>query len=84
MRWLRALVRIFLPCRHEATYRERRRTANGVDGILHLVCEDCGFARPTMDRSAKDHKRVLRATTRRPSVQREAPAKVTPIAERRR
>ena len=46
-------------CAHRHTYRERRplhRTQ-----VLHFVCEDCGYAVPALQRSAKEHRRVVKA-----------------------
>jgi len=52
-------------CQHRHTYRERRplhRTQ-----VLHFVCEDCGYAVPALERSAREHRRVVKAGALRPS-----------------
>lgn len=46
MGWLRRL----LGCRHESTYWERRDVGN-TKGVMHLVCQDCGYARPVRSTS---------------------------------
>jgi len=53
------LLHVVGVCSHRHTYRERRplhRTQ-----VLHLVCEDCGYAVPALQRSAKEHRDVVRA-----------------------
>ena len=46
-------------CSHRHTYRERRplhRTQ-----VLHFVCEDCGYAVPALQRTAKEHRQAVKA-----------------------
>lgn len=83
LRFLLALVGV---CQHQDTYRERRTTKDGVKDVMHLVCHACGFSKPAVDRSAKEHRHVRKTTVAfsRAKVQRTTPAKVTPIAEGRR
>lgn len=79
IRWLLSLF----VCQHTATYRERRRVGKAED-VLHLVCIDCGHARPTVDRTERDHKKVVRqsAALRETKANRK-PAKVESIERRR-
>ena len=51
------LVRLFSGCAHESTYRERR-LLHGAE-VMHLVCHDCGQAKPAVDRTAEEHLLVL-------------------------
>ena len=60
MEMMSRLLRIFLGgCRHRSFYRERR-PLHGTQ-VLHLVCEDCGHAVPAVQRTAREHRRVVRA-----------------------
>ena len=45
-------------CFHSHTYRERRKL-HGVD-VMHFVCERCGHATPVVERTARDHRRVVK------------------------
>jgi hypothetical protein len=50
-------------------YRERRAIEGrgGQTLVMHLVCDRCGHQRPMVDRSLKDHRRVVaisKATSR--------------------
>ena len=50
----------FVPsvCPHAHTYRERR-TLHGAQ-VMHFVCEQCGHATPAVDRTAREHRRVVK------------------------
>ena len=50
----------FLPstCFHSHTYRERRKL-HGVM-VMHFVCERCGHATPAVERTAREHRRVVK------------------------
>jgi len=52
-------------CRHRHTYRERRPLYGAQ--VLHLVCEDCGHAVPAMQRTAREHRRAVKAGAVRPA-----------------
>jgi hypothetical protein len=45
-------------CSHSHTYRERR-PLHGVQ-VMHFVCERCGYATPAVERSAREHRRVVK------------------------
>jgi hypothetical protein len=57
-------LRRFLPstCSHTHTYRERRKL-HGVQ-VMHFVCERCGHATPAVERSAREHRRVVKVGDR--------------------
>jgi hypothetical protein len=63
MNWLLRLIG--LGCRHRALYRERRRL-HGVN-VLHLICDDCGYAKPAIDRTAREHRHAVKVGTPRVS-----------------
>lgn len=46
---LRFLYRLLVGCPHEHTYREKR-TIDGAE-VLHLICHDCGQAKPAIGRT---------------------------------
>jgi hypothetical protein len=59
MSLFQSLLRIFPSvCRHRHTYRERRKL-HGVL-VMHFVCENCGHAVPAMERTAKEHREVVK------------------------
>jgi hypothetical protein len=68
-------------CPHRNTYRERR-SLHGVQ-ILHWVCEDCGHAVPAVDRTAREHREVVRAGAIKPAKVQRIPAEVVAIQSRR-
>ena len=59
MRLLDTLLR-FVPsaCSHAHTYRERRKL-HGAQ-VMHFVCERCGHATPAVNRTAREHRRVVK------------------------
>jgi hypothetical protein len=57
------VIRAVFGCSHPCTYRERRRL-HGVQ-VMHFVCEDCGHATPAVDRTASEHRRVVKVGERR-------------------
>ena len=59
MRLLDTLLR-FVPnaCSHAHTYRERRKL-HGAQ-VMHFVCERCGHAAPAVERTAREHRRVVK------------------------
>ena len=70
--------RLGLGCSHQATYRERR-PLHGLQ-IIHFVCEDCGHAEPAIDRTAREHRKAIRAgAIVTPKAKRHAPANVEPM-----
>jgi hypothetical protein len=79
MTMLNGLLRVFLVgCRHRSYYRERR-PLHGTQ-VLHLVCEDCGHAVPAVQRSANEHRRVVRdGAVRTATARRRQPASVVAI-----
>jgi len=50
----------FVPgaCSHPHTYRERRKL-HGAQ-VMHFVCDWCGHATPAVDRTAREHRRVVK------------------------
>jgi hypothetical protein len=46
-------------------YRERRALEGrgGQTLVMHLVCDRCGHQQPMVDRSLKDHRRVVAIST---------------------
>lgn len=66
---VRAAVRRLWRCRHvdgdgaSLMYRERRPLAGATSArpskVMHLVCDRCGHARPAVDRTAGEHRRVV-------------------------
>jgi hypothetical protein len=68
-------------CRHTHTIRERRKL-HGVD-VLHLVCENCGYAVPAIERTAREHQRIVKAGAIRPVHPRRASADVVDLDLRR-
>jgi hypothetical protein len=54
-----SLLHLVGGCSHKHTYRERRPLHRTM--VLHLVCEDCGYAVPAVQRSAKEHRQVVKA-----------------------
>jgi hypothetical protein len=59
MSLLQLFLRLFpSTCRHAHTYRERRKL-HGVM-VMHFVCENCGHAVPAIDRTAKEHREVVK------------------------
>ena len=71
-----------LGCRHTATYLERRPLHGA--SVMHLVCEDCGHAAPALQRSAREHRRTVRAgAVRQPRAHRQSADVVTMNRERR-
>ncbi len=59
MSLLKMFLRMFpSTCRHAHTYRERRKL-HGVQ-VMHFVCENCGYAVPAIDRTAKEHREAVR------------------------
>jgi hypothetical protein len=81
---LTGLIRVFLVgCRHRSYYRERR-PLHGTQ-VLHLVCEDCGHAVPALQRSANEHRRVVRdGAVRVSTARRRQTASVVAIESRER
>ena len=77
----RLLHLCFGGCQHRHTYRERRKL-HGVD-VLHLVCEDCGHAAPAIERTAREHKRIVRAGAVRPVKVRRARTDLVTVPIRR-
>lgn len=63
MTFLESLLR-FVPgtCTHPYTYRERRKL-HGVQ-VMHFVCETCGYAAPAVERTAREHRRVVKVGDR--------------------
>jgi hypothetical protein len=59
MSLLQTLARL-LPgtCQHPYTYRERRKL-HGAQ-VMHFVCERCGHATPAVQRTAREHRRVVK------------------------
>jgi hypothetical protein len=49
-------------CSHTHTYRERRKL-HGVL-VMHFVCERCGHATPAVERTAREHRRVVKVGDR--------------------
>jgi hypothetical protein len=82
MNLLKSVIRFCLGlCSHEYTYRERR-SLHGVQ-VMHLVCERCGQATPVMQRTAGEHRRIVKAgTPTGPKIHRD-PAQVVSIGARR-
>jgi hypothetical protein len=80
---LARLLRLCLGgCRHRSFYRERR-PLHGTQ-VLHLVCEDCGYAVPAVQRSAREHRRVVKSGAVRVSTaRRRQAAGVVAIGESR-
>jgi hypothetical protein len=76
------LLQFFGVCRHPQTYRERREL-HGVQ-VLHLVCEDCGYAVPALQRTAEEHQRAVQAGAPRPAEVRRLPAGIVSLGKRRR
>ena len=59
MSLFQTFLRIFpSTCRHRHTYRERRKL-HGVM-VMHFVCENCGHAVPAMERTAREHREVVK------------------------
>jgi hypothetical protein len=77
-----SVLQFFGVCRHPQTYRERREL-HGVQ-VLHLVCEDCGYAVPAVQRTAEEHQRTVRAGAPRPAEVRRLPAGIVSLGKRRR
>ena len=59
MRILKSLLRLTIGCSHPDMYRERR-TLHEVP-VLHLVCPDCDYAVPAVQRSPDEHAAIVRA-----------------------
>jgi hypothetical protein len=83
MKTLLRILRRLLGCVHESTYLERR-PLHGRQ-VMHLVCEDCGHAVPAVTRTAREHRRILRAGTP-PTLKarRMPPAEIVDFERRRR
>lgn len=79
---LRALRFCFGGCRHRHTYRERREL-HGTQ-VLHLVCEDCSYAAPAIDRTAEEHVQMVKAGAVTPTKVRRMTPDVVAIDSRRR
>jgi hypothetical protein len=77
----RLLHLCFGGCHHRHTYRERRKL-HGVD-VLHLVCEDCGHAAPAIERTAREHKRIVKAGAVKPVKARRARTDLVTVPMRR-
>lgn len=80
MNMLSRLLHLF-GCPHRNTIRERR-SLHGVQ-ILHWVCEDCGHAVPAVDRTAREHREVVRVGAIKPAKVHRYPAEVVAIQSRR-
>lgn len=76
----RLFARLF-GCQHRDTFVERR-PLHGVQ-ILHFVCHTCGHAAPAMDRSAREHRRMVKAGAVKRSHAQAVTSKVTPMRGRR-
>ena len=69
-------------CRHLDTYRERR-PLHGV-AVMHLVCVQCGHAVPALQRTAREHRRTVKAgEVRLPRARRKDTAVVELVRARR-
>jgi hypothetical protein len=83
MEMLTRLLRLCLGgCRHRSFYRERR-PLHGLQ-VLHLVCEDCGHAVPALERTAREHRRVVKTgAVKVATARRRQPASVVAIGDTR-
>jgi hypothetical protein len=83
MHMITRLLQLVLGCRHSSFYRERRNL-HGAQ-VLHLVCEDCGYAVPALQRTAREHRRVVRTGAIRQAAarRRQQPAEVFAIEAQR-
>jgi hypothetical protein len=82
MEMIARLVRLFVGCRHMSLYRERR-ALHGAQ-VLHFVCEDCGYAVPALQRTAREHRRVVKdGAVRTSAARRRQPAGVVAIEDQR-
>jgi hypothetical protein len=68
-------------CRHTHTLRERRKL-HGVD-VLHFVCENCGYAVPALQRTAREHQQVVEAGAIKPMRAHRVSAAVVDLSIRR-
>ncbi|HYN10004.1 MAG TPA: hypothetical protein VES67_21650 [Vicinamibacterales bacterium] len=69
-------------CRHRHTYRERR-SLHGTE-VMHLVCEDCGYAVPAVNRTAEEHRHVVEEGAIKPATVRRHAADVLVMDDRSR
>jgi hypothetical protein len=80
--FLRVFNALIGGCRHRHTYRERR-PLHGTE-IMHLVCEDCGYAVPAVQRTAEEHRHVVEEGAIKPATVRRHSADVLVMDERSR
>jgi hypothetical protein len=70
-------------CAHEHTYRERR-PLHGVE-VMHFVCDRCGHATPAVERTADEHREVVKIGDHRSArLVRPQPGQVVALETRQR